>query len=257
MYSSQLFHFFLMAAISAGIQKLEEELGASIENEDTSSSKTLTESQEYSCESQTTNQQLTAVQQAIGHDAKEDISQVEGHGAKRSSSSEIRKSDDESVENKTTCTTGLDNVVTEMKRVEINECCLKSEGSNVENMEEIKIHDTDNGSLKDTCTSEESQDMIRMVDTDGMIRTVGTSDMIQTIDEIDISGTLDTSDMTQTVDTLSNKASEALETSMGDVNHTVETSEITRTTDTSDITQTVDTSEETGGTLDTSDVTGQ
>lgn len=245
-----------MAAISAGIQKLEEELGASIENEDTSFSKTLTESQEYSCESQTTNQQLTDVQQAIDQDAEEDINQVEVQGAKHSSSSEIRKSDDESVESRTA--TGLDNVVTEMKRVEIDEGRLKSEGSNVENMEEIKINDTDNGSLRDTCTSgvKESQDMIRMVDTDGMIRTVGTSDMIRTVDEIDISGTLDTSDMTQRVDT-SNTASEAQETSMGDVNRTEKTSEITCTTDTSDITQIVDTSEEMGGTLDTSDVIGQ
>ena len=60
-----------MSAVSAGIQKLEEELGASIENEDASSVHTLTESQEFKSDNQPSNQEQATGEKNIHQSAEE------------------------------------------------------------------------------------------------------------------------------------------------------------------------------------------
>ena len=60
-----------MSAVSAGIQKLEEELGASIENEDASSVHTLTESQEFKSDNQPSNQEQASGEKNIHQSAEE------------------------------------------------------------------------------------------------------------------------------------------------------------------------------------------
>lgn len=213
-----------MAAISAGIQKLEEELGASIENEDTSSLGTLTESQEFSCRHQATNQHLAAGHQAVDQITEEGVNQEEPHPAMCSSTSESGKSDDQSVENRPAAESDI--VVTKIKDVETS---LESEDTNEENLDkEFKTQDTDNGSLGEASSVQENQDKIRTVDTDEANKTVDRSGMIQTVDTDEMSGTVDTNEIIRTVDT-------------DEVTKTVDTNEISRTVDT-DKTRTLDTS---------------
>lgn len=65
-----MFYFLHLSAVSAGIQKLEEELGASIENEDASSVHTLTESQEFKSDNQPSNQEQASGEKNIHQSAE-------------------------------------------------------------------------------------------------------------------------------------------------------------------------------------------
>ena len=185
---------------------------------------TLTESQEFSCKRQTTNQQLAVGHQAVDQITEEGVNQEEPHPATCSSTSKSGKSDDQSVEDRPAAESDI--VVTKIKEVEIS---LECEDTNVENMDkEFKTQDTDNGSLGEASSVQENQDTIRTVDTDEASRTVDTSNMIQTVDTDEMSGTVDTNEIIRTVDT-------------DEVTKTVDTNEISRTVDT-DETRTLDTS---------------
>lgn len=222
----------LNAAISAGIQKLEEELGASIENGDASSTGTLTERHRFDCESQTTNQQLVVGQQAKDQNTEEDISQEDVADATSSTTLELGTGDDQSVEDRTG--TPLDIAIANTKSVEINEDYLVPEDRTVE-----KTEDNDNGSLRDASSVQNNKDIIRTVDTDEISRTVDTNDVIRSVDTSDMSGTVDTSDTSRTVDTID--MTRTVDTS--DMSRTVVTSDMSRTVDTSDVSRTVDTSD--------------
>lgn len=212
-----------MAAISAGIQKLEEELGASIENEDTSSLSTLTASREFNCESQTRNQGLAVGQQVISQNPEEDKSHVGVHAASCSTTLELGNSDDQSIENRT----ATDIAIAKTKTVEITDDCLESEESTVENTAVIQTQDNDSGPLDDTSSVQENERISRTIDTSDSSRTVDTSDTSRTLDTSDASRTLDSNDSNRTVDT--SDTSRRLDTN--DSNRTVDTSDTSRTQD--------------------------
>ncbi|KAJ7385441.1 KxDL motif-containing protein 1 [Desmophyllum pertusum] len=183
-------------AISAGIQKLEEELGASIENEDTSSLSTLTASREFNCESQTRNQGLAVGQQVISQNPEEDKSHVGVHAASCSTTLELGNSDDQSIENRT----ATDIAIAKTKTVEITDDCLESEDSTVENTAVIQTQDNDSGPLDDTSSVQENERISRTIDTNDSSRTVDTSDTSRRLDTNDSNRTVDTSDTSRTQD---------------------------------------------------------
>ena len=248
------------AATSAGIQKLEEELGASIENEDASSMNTLTEERRLDHESQTSGQQLVVGQQSTDQDTKDNISQVDIPAATCSTgiTSELRTHNDQS-EDRTTTT--LDIASARTNGAEINEDHLETENATVGETEGFNSQDTDNGSPRDALSVlHESKDSNRTVDTDEISRTIDTSDVIGSgdksdtraaVDTSDPSGAGDTSDLIRTVD----KSDMGRTLDPVDTSGTVDTSEVNRTVDTSDETRSVDTSADTSGTVDTSDIT--
>ena len=265
------------AATSAGIQKLEEELGASIENEDASSRSTLTETHRLDHESQTSDQQVVAGQQSTDQDTREDISQVDIPAATCSTgiTSELRTHGDQS-EDRTTTT--LDSASAKAKGVEINEDYLETENETVEETEGFDSQDTDNGSLRDALSVHESKDSDRTVDTDEISRTIDTSDEVRSVDTSDTSAAVDTSDasgMVNTSDLIStgekSDTSRTLDpvdssgtvdpsdmsftVNASNTSRTVDTSEVNRTVDSSDETRSVDSSADKSGTVDTSDIT--
>ena len=215
--------FVVNAAISAGIQKLEEELGASIENEDAPSMVTLSEKHGLDHESQTSDQQLVAGQQATDQDTKTDISQVDIPVTTVTCgiTSELRTHNDQS-EDRTATTLDIASAKTE--KVEINEDYLEPENATVQKTEGLTTQDTDDGCLRDASSVQRNKDIMRTVDSDEISRTIDTSDVIGSLDTKDTTGIVDTSDLTRSVDT----------------------SDMTRSVDTSDMRETVDTSDPVG-----------
>ena len=224
--------FVVNAAISAGIQKLEEELGASIENEDAPSMVTLSEKHRLDHESQTSDQQLVAGQQATDQGTKQDISQVDipVTAVTCGITSELRTRNDQS-EDRTATT--LDIASTKTNRVEINEDYLEPENATVEKTEGFTTQDTDDGCLRDASSVQRNKDIMRTVDSVEISRTIDTSEEIGSLDTKDTTGIVDTSDTSKIVDT-------------SDLNRSVDTSDLTRSVDTSDMRETVDTSDPVG-----------
>jgi len=246
----------LNAAVSAGIQKLEEGLSASIENEDESSMETLTEKHGLDHESETSDHQLVDGERSTNQDTKKDISRVDESAAAHSITSDLRTSEDQS-EDRTVTTFDLDHE-NETKRVETNEDCmyLEPENATVEKIEGFKIQDTGSGSLRNASSVQRDQDIISSVYSDEISKTIDTSDVF---------GSLDTQDTTGIVDTTKEETSEIIK-SVGisntsrtvdttDPNGTVDTSGMTRSLDTSDTNKTVDTSDP-SGTVDTTGLSG-
>ena len=257
--------FVLNAAISAGIQKLEEELGASIENEDASSMGTLSEKHALEHESQPSDDQLVVGQQATEQNTEETSSQVDVSVTCKTMS-EIRTSYNQS-ENRTARILDITSAKTE--RVEINEGYLEPQDTTAEKTEDFKTQDTDNSSLRDASSVQKSKDIDRTVDTDEISRTIDTSDVIRSVEKSDVSRTFDPVDTRGTVDT-TDVISRSVDTSdtsgtvdlsdvirsvgTGDTSGTVNTSELNLTVDTSDASRTVDTSDA-SRTVDPIDVT--
>lgn len=254
------------SAISAGIQRLEEELGASIENEDVSSMGTLSEKHKLDHESQTSDQQLVVEQQSTDQDTKEDISQEDIPAVTCSTTSELRTHNDQS-EDRTAAS--LDVASAKTERVEIIEDYFEPENATVEKTEGFNLQDTDNGSLRDALSVQKSKDINSTVDTDEINRTMDTSDVIKSVDTNDTRTTVDTSDSSETVDTSdligtvdkgdASRTSEPVDTcgtvDTSNMNLTVDTSDNSRVVDTSDVTRSLDSSASTSGTVDTSDIT--
>jgi len=238
----------LNSAISAGIQRLEEELGASIENEDVSSMDTLSEKRKLDHESQTSDQQLVVGQQSTDQDTKEDISQEDIPVVTCSTTSELRTHNDQS-EDRTAASLDIASAKTE--RVEIIEDYFKPENATVEKTEGFNSQDTDNGSLRDALSVQKSKDINSTVDTDEINRTTDTSDVIRSVDTNDTRTTVDTSDLIGTVD----KGDASRTSEPVDTCGTVDTSNMNLTVDTSDVTRSLDSSADTSGTVDTSDIT--
>jgi len=244
-------------AISAGIQRLEEELGASIENEDVSSMDTLSEKRKLDHESQTSDQQLVVGQQSTDQDTKEDISQEDIPVVTCSTTSELRTHNDQS-EDRTAASLDIASAKTE--RVEIIEDYFEPENATVEKTEGFNSQDTDNGSLRDALSVQKSKDINSTVDTDEINRTTDTSDVIRSVDTNDTRTTVDTSDSSETVDTSDligtvDKGDASRTSEPVDTCGTVDTSNMNLTVDTSDVTRSLDSSADTSGTVDTSDIT--
>ena len=237
------------SAISAGIQKLEEELGASIESEDVSSLGTLSEKHGLDHESQTSVHQLDAGQQSTDQDTEENISQVDVPAVTYSATSEVRTCDDQS-EDGTATTLDIASAKTDI--VEINEDYLEPKNATAEKTEGFKSQDTDSGSLRDALSVQKDKDINGTVDTDEISRTIDTSDVIKSVDTSDTRVTVDTSDPSgRTLDPLA--TSGTVDTS--NMILTLGTSDTSRTLDTSDMTRSLDSSADTSGTVDTNDVT--
>lgn len=149
-----------MTATSAGIQKLEEELGASIENEDTASLSTLTESREFRSENQATEQGLAA------SNAEQEITQQKEEV--------INKDSNLSNENRTVPASDDNSSLSGVPSVHENLF--------------VRTVDTDDVS-KTVVPSDTSQ----RVDTGDMSCT-GTSDELQTLDKHDMTETVDSQD---------------------------------------------------------------
>lgn len=242
-------NFVSNAATSAGIQKLEEELGASIENEDASSMSTLTEEHRLHHESQTSDQQFVAGQQSTDQDTKDDISQVDIPAAtcSNSTTSELRTHNDQSEDRTTTM---LDIAIAKVKGVKINEDYLETENATVEETEGFNSQDTDSGSprdalsvheIKDTCSNRtvDTDEISRTIDASDVIRSVGTSDTSAAVHTSDASGMVNTSDLISTGD--ESDTSRTLDPV--DSSGTVDPSNMSMTVNASHTSRTVDTSE--------------
>ena len=214
--------YLCFLATSASIQKLEEELGASIENEDTASLSTLTESKEFN--SQTKSKGLeaknTEQDQVMQQKTGEDINQCKADTSTNQGS-------DHSMENTTS------------QASEANDNAPFSSNKSINRTVEAeaitgKVLGTANMSQIEQGTYEtvETDDISNKEYICDKSQTAGTSDRTQELDTGDTTETVDTSDRTQTVD-------------IGDITETVDTSDRTQTVDTGDITETVDTRDRT------------
>ena len=239
----------MISAVSAGIQKLEEELGASIESEDVSSMGTLSEKHGLDHESQTSEHQLVARQQSTDQNTKEDISQVDKPADACGTTSELRSSDDQS-EDRTDTT--LDIACAKTEKVEINEDYHEPKNAFAEKTESFKSHDTDSGSLRDEPSVQKDKDINGTVDTDEISGTIDPSDVIKLVDTSDTWSTVDTSGPGgTTLDPLD--TSGTVDTS--NISLTLSRSDTSTTVDTSDVTRSLDSSADTSGTVDTNDIT--
>ena len=145
-----------MSAISAGIQQLEEELGASIEKEDASSVYTLTESREFKSESQPTNEGHAVGQQI----PEEDISQV-GISLPTPNTPLVKGSgDDQSIDNRIATDSDMFAAVKKADTVEINEGFPGSKDRTVDTEGTVtERHDSDSGLFREASSVQEYKDV--------------------------------------------------------------------------------------------------
>jgi len=209
-------------ATSSGIQKLEEELGASVENEDTASLSTLTESKEFNSDSQSTNQGIKNAEQEV---------------KQKNTGEVVRQGSDLSVENRTAQTT-------EMKMQDSDNGSLTSVSSVYSMSRTVETEDISMAvsivNLERTVDinkiniSEDNSQTSQTVDT----RQVG--DVTGTVDNGDTSGTVDTCGITEAVDISDKSLAEDSDcTTQAEV-----TGDITRTAHTSNLKQTIDMGED-------------
>ena len=217
-----MFYLLKITATSAGIHKLEEELGASVETEDTASLSTLTESKESNSDSQSTNQGIKNAEQEVKQKKTGEV---------------VRQGSDLSVENRTAQTTemkmqdsdngsltSVSSVHSMSRTVETEDISMAVSVVNLERTVDInKIN-----------ISEDNSQTSQTVDT----RQVG--DVTETVNNGDTSGTVDTCGITEAVD-ISDKS---LAEDSGCTTQAEVTGDITHAAHTNNLKQTIDIGED-------------
>lgn len=230
-----------LLATSASIQKLEEELGASIENEDTASLSTLTESKEFNSQTKSKGVEAknTEQDQVMQQKTGEEINQCKADTSTNQGS-------DHSMENTT---------------AQASEAKDNTSGSSNKSIK--RTVETEAITGRDTCEAVKTNDISKKEYICDTSQTAGTSEKTQRLDTGDTTETVDTSGTTQTVGigdiTERVDTSDSIQTlDIGDTTETVVTSDRTQTEDIGDMTEPVDTSDsahtvDAGGTTETVD----